>query len=71
MENYATGPEPIDFIDVNPGQYDLRAIFDTNGNGKYDSGSFLLKRQPERVSYYPDLEEVRAYYDQVIEFILQ
>ena len=70
-EQYATGPEPIDFIDVNPGNYDLRAIFDSNGNKKYDTGSYLLKRQPERVSYYPELEEVRAYYDQVIEFILQ
>lgn len=71
MENYATDPGPIDFIDVNPGKYDLRAIFDTNQNGKYDTGNYLLKRQPERVSYYPELDDVRAYYDQVIEFILQ
>ena len=71
MERYATKAEPIDFLDVNPGNYELRAIFDSNGNGKYDTGNYLLKRQPERVSYYPDLEDVRPYYDQVIEFILQ
>ena len=71
MEKYATQSGPIDFIAVDPGKYDLRAIFDANQNRKYDTGNYLLKQQPERVSYFPDLEEVRAYYDQVVEFILQ
>lgn len=70
-EKYTFKSEPVDFLDVNPGKYDLRAIFDTNGNRKYDTGNYLLKLQPERVSYYPELDEVRAYYDQVVEFILQ
>ena len=71
MERYSTQAGPIDFLDVNPGKYEMRAIFDTNGNGKYDTGNYLLKLQPERVSYMTELEEVRAYYDQVVEFILQ
>jgi hypothetical protein len=33
-----------------PGEYDLRILFDTNGNGKWDAGEFFGKhRQPERV----------------------
>jgi hypothetical protein len=71
MERYATQVGSVDFLDINPGKYDLRAIFDTNGNGKYDTGNYLLKQQPERVSYMTDLEEVRPYYEEVVDFILQ
>lgn len=70
-EKYVTDQGPVDFLDIDPGKYELRAIFDANGNGKYDTGNYLLRQQPERVSYMTDLEEVRAYYDQVVEFILQ
>jgi hypothetical protein len=32
----------------NPGEYDLRILFDTNGNGQWDPGQFFgVKRQPE------------------------
>jgi hypothetical protein len=34
----------------NPGDYELRVLFDTNGNGKWDPGSFFNgRRQPEIV----------------------
>jgi hypothetical protein len=39
----------IDFIDVQPGSYLIKVIFDNNGNKKWDTGDLLLKRQPERV----------------------
>jgi hypothetical protein len=33
-----------------PGEYQLRVLYDTNGNGRWDPGSFFgLKRQPEIV----------------------
>ena len=33
-----------------PGDYELRILYDTNGNGKWDPGEFFGKhRQPERV----------------------
>ena len=60
----------VDFTDISPRQYSLRVIYDTNGNGTYDTGNFLLGIQPERVSYAPPLEEVRASFDFVIDFTL-
>lgn len=39
----------IDFIDVPPGTYTVKVIFDDNENKKWDSGNFLLKQQPEHV----------------------
>jgi len=43
-----------------PGKYSLRAILDENENLKWDTGSFLLKRQPERVIYYNKTIDLRA-----------
>jgi len=70
-ERYSTKPEVIDFRHLNPENYYLRVIFDTNKNKYYDSGNYLKKIQPERVSYYPILiEEVRANWNPIIEVIL-
>ncbi|RSK41764.1 Ig-like domain-containing domain [Mangrovimonas spongiae] len=70
FEKISNKPEPIDFRNTTPGQYFLRVIFDTNGNQEYDSGNFLKKQQPERVSYYPEKLDVRSGWDLVQEFIL-
>jgi uncharacterized protein (DUF2141 family) len=69
-ERYTTGSAAVDFTDLLPKQYGLRAIFDANGNGKYDTGNYLLGIQPERVSYAPPIEEVRSSFDFIIDFTL-
>ena len=33
----------------NPGDYEIRVLYDENKNGKWDPGNFALKRQPEKV----------------------
>ena len=53
----------FDFKNIAPATYLLRVVFDDNGNGLYDTGNYLQKRQPERVSYYPEGVEVRANWD--------
>lgn len=59
-ERYAIENKPLDFLNVNPGKYFVRVIFDSNGNKKYDTGNYLKKTQPERVSHFEMTEEVRA-----------
>jgi uncharacterized protein (DUF2141 family) len=70
-ELYATEPKLLEFRLIPKGKYMIRVIFDDNGNGKWDTGNFLKKIQPEKVSYYPDIIDVRANseYDQT--FIIQ
>lgn len=70
-EQFIKEPQPIDFIHLDPGKYFLRAVFDTNKNGRYDAGNFLLKIQPERVSYAKEVLEVRAGWDAIEEFVLE
>ena len=69
-EHYYTKLEVVEFLNVTPGKYYLRVIFDENKNNKFDSGNYLLKRQPERISYYPEELDIRAGWDEIIEFIL-
>ncbi len=35
---------------IEPGEYTIRVVEDDNKNGKWDSGNYLGKRQPERVT---------------------
>ncbi len=59
-EVITTEPKIIEFNNIEPSTYLVRVIFDANGNGKWDPGEYLKNRQPEKVSYYPDIIEVRA-----------
>ena len=43
----------VEFKNLIPGQYYLRLIKDSNGNGKWDTGNYGEHRQPEEVYYYP------------------
>ena len=60
QEIYAKAHKIFEFGNIEPAKYRVRVIFDTNGNGQWDTGNYLKRIQPERVSYYPDLIEVRA-----------
>lgn len=63
--------EEVQFPFLNPGNYRIRIIFDANQNGKWDTGSFLEKKQPERVIYYPGAIEMRANWEKVETFTIQ
>lgn len=60
----------FEFNNLQPGNYVARVILDENGNGKMDTGNFLKKIQPERVSYYPGTIEIRANWEKEETFIL-
>lgn len=51
-----------------PGDYDLRILYDTNGNGKWDPGQFFgAKRQPELVQPINQRITVKAAWDNEFE----
>ena len=59
-EVYLTKNEPVYFDYILPGEYYVRFIYDENGNGKWDSGSFIERRAPEEIIYYPSKIEVNS-----------
>lgn len=49
------------FENIKPGKYYLRYIEDKNENGKWDTGLYINKLQPENVYYYPGFFEIKKY----------
>ncbi|MEO6303789.1 MAG: Ig-like domain-containing protein [Bacteroidia bacterium] len=48
----------IDFTNVTPGTYQVKIVFDTNENQKWDTGNFNSKIQPEHVFIHPKVIKV-------------
>ena len=69
-EQFADAPRMFDFRHINPGTYYLRVVYDINGNKRWDSGNYLKKIQPERISYYSEMVDARTGWDMVYEFTL-
>ena len=53
----------IEFSFISAGKYRLKVIQDLNSNGRWDTGNYLNKIQPEFVFYYPDLIQMRSNWD--------
>lgn len=70
QELYAEEPKVFEFNHIEPTKYLVRVIFDSNGNGKWDTGNYLKRIQPEKVSYYPDVIEMRANWEKNETFTL-
>lgn len=52
-----------DFYFLNPGKYGARLINDTNANGRWDTGNYAGKRQPEQVYYYWQVLDLKANFE--------
>ena len=56
----ATENGVVQFRYIVPGFYYIRVIYDSNENGKWDSGNYLRGVQPERVMYYNDATKLEV-----------
>lgn len=48
---------------LNPGKVYARVTDDRNNNGKWDTGDYITRRQPEEVYYYPHVINLKAMWD--------
>ena len=53
---------------LSPGKYTLAIIVDENENGKWDTGDLFAKLQPEMVMPFADVIELKAGWENVIDF---
>jgi len=71
-EIYAQNNETLFYFEnITPGNYYVRIIYDENENGKWDTGNFLKRRQPEEVVYFPKLLDIRANWTLNETFVLE
>ncbi|GAP69692.1 protein containing bacterial Ig-like domain [Bacteroidales bacterium 6E] len=50
----------VSFDFLAPNKYKIKFIYDTNNNGKWDTGSLKTGIQPEKVAYFPEIIKVRS-----------
>ncbi len=60
QQKYVSKSGKLAFQYLNVGSYELKLVLDKNKNGKWDTGNYEEKLQPEQVFYYPMKVEVRA-----------
>lgn len=58
-----TTKEEVMFEHLLPAKYKLRALLDADGNGKWSTGNYHKRFQPETVIDYKDVLEIRAGWD--------
>ena len=51
-----------------PKNFKISVIYDSNNNGKWDTGNFMNNKQPEKVVYYTQPITVRSNWDMEIEW---
>lgn len=69
-ENWSQKPETLRLENLKTGNYTVRVIFDENSNRKWDTGNYLIGRQPEKIVHYPDVFEMRANWEANENFII-
>lgn len=65
-----TGTGKYLFELIDPLKYKLRLVYDTNNNGKWDTGNYFKKIQPEKIIYFTTEINIRANWDIEQEWIL-
>ena len=68
IDTKAVNSGSVKFEYLLPGKYNFRLILDSNGNGKWDPGNFVLGEQPDVSYYYKETVELKPNWDQEIDW---
>ena len=55
---------------MDPGEYEIRILFDDNKNGKWDPGNYKEKRQPEKAVTLEKKITIKANWDNEVDITL-
>jgi uncharacterized protein (DUF2141 family) len=69
-DTVVTESTTITYPNLTPGTYKLKAIEDLNQNGRWDTGNYEKKQQPERVFFFGKSIQVRGQWEIEEEWIL-
>jgi len=70
-DTLVNGTSECRFPLIPAGNYRVRIIYDTNGDGLWTTGNYQEKRQPEKVIYYATPVRIRAGWDMDVEWRLE
>lgn len=63
-----TSSSELVYNNLVPGNYKIKVVKDLNKNGKWDTGNYKKKRQPEPIYYFEKPIQIRGYWDLEEEF---
>lgn len=63
QQNIIKSSESISYLHLLPGEYKIRVVEDRNKNGKWDTGNYRLKQQPEKLYFFDKTITIRGYWD--------
>lgn len=63
QEDILTASQTITYENLPPDQYKISVIKDTNRNGRWDSGNYRKKLQPEEIIHFSTDITIRAFWD--------
>lgn len=64
------GNKTFNYRNLSPGEYQLKVIFDSNNDGKWTTGKYIPRTQPERVIFYSEKLEMKEGWDKDITWII-
>ncbi len=60
-QKFISSSQTVQFLYLQPKKYKIRIVYDDNKNQKWDTGNFLLRTQPEKIEYFLEGVEIRAF----------
>jgi len=63
QKNIVSYSKTIEYKHITPGSYRIKVIEDRNKNGKWDTGNYRKKRQPERIYFIDKDITIRGFWD--------
>lgn len=66
VESAAVTGKEVNYPLFPPGDYEIRILYDENGNGRWDTGNYWLKIQPEKIVSNARKYTIRANWDNEI-----
>lgn len=59
------------YLFLPPGAYQLRIVYDQDGNGKWSTGNYLERRKPETIIYFPGVVTIRSNWDLELDWMVE
>lgn len=63
QQNIISSNQSVTYAHLDPGSYKIKVIKDRNNNGRWDTGNYGLKIQPEEIFFFDKSINIRGYWD--------
>lgn len=63
QQHVITSNQSVTYAHLDPGSYKIKVVKDQNNNGRWDTGNYKLKIQPEEIFFFDKSINIRGYWD--------